>query len=89
MVRAKFHVVRHEITDSMQRDYSAGAAENSYKRVKLTTVVLHPVTSGSDENKAFFQSSPSGEIKLGTINPDAVAALEIGTEVYVDFTPAN
>lgn len=49
-------------------------------------VTLYPVTSGSDENKAFWQATPQGEIKMHIDNPNAV--FELG-EYYVDFTPAE
>jgi hypothetical protein len=35
------------------------------------------------------RQSPSGEIKLGTINPAAWEAFELGREYYIDFTPAD
>jgi hypothetical protein len=52
------------------------------------TVVLRPVTQGSEENEKFFKFTPWGSIELGTVNNDAIAEFEIGKEVYVDFTPA-
>ncbi len=55
----------------------------------MGTVKLTPVTSGSDENKKFYEATPSGEITLGTINEEALAQFPIGAEVYVDFTPAG
>lgn len=54
----------------------------------MGTVKLQPVTSGSDENKKFYETTPSGEIALGTINEEALAQFPIGAEIYVDFTPA-
>ena len=41
------------------------------KGVEVQTIVLFPVTGGTDENKAFWQATPSGEIKLGTVNAAA------------------
>lgn len=52
-------------------------------------VHMLPVTSGSEENKAFYEWTPSGSIDLGTINPVAAEQLELGKEYYVDFTPAT
>lgn len=52
-------------------------------------VTLSPVTNGSDENKAFYAATPGGEIKLSTINEDALKQFVIGQEFYVDFTPAT
>lgn len=52
-------------------------------------VLLQPVMGGSDENKRFYEATPQGEIKLGTINEEALAQFKIGQEFYVDFTPAS
>lgn len=54
-----------------------------------TTVELSPVMSGSEENKKFYDASPSGKIELGIMNPEAAAAFEIGKEYYIDFTSAE
>ena len=53
------------------------------------SIKLSPVTGGSTENESFFKYTPWGEIKIGTINPHAVAQFEPGKQVYVDFTPAE
>jgi hypothetical protein len=44
------------------------------------------VTSGSEENKSFFASTPSGTIELATVAPDV---FEPGKDYYVDFTEAQ
>jgi len=54
----------------------------------MGTVTLNPVTSGSDENKAFYASSPGGKIELGTVNEEALKQFNVGDEFYVDFTQA-
>lgn len=53
------------------------------------TVTLTPVTSGSEENEAFYRWTPGGSIILSTINAEAVKQFENGKEFYVDFTPAE
>jgi hypothetical protein len=78
MVRAKFTVQRVERT--LHWDRSKG---------ELQTIVLSPVSDGSGENKKFFEATPSGEIKLGTVNAEAAAAFELGKSYYVDFTKAE
>ena len=78
MVRAKFKVQRIESTLHWQ----PGKGE-------LKTIVLQPVTGGSDENKSFFDSTPCGEIRIGTLSGDAAAAFELGAEYYVDFSRAG
>jgi hypothetical protein len=77
-VRAKFKVI--SITTQLHWQKDKG---------HLGTVLLQPVTSGSDENTKFYDATPSGEIKLGLLNKDALAKFEIGSEIYVDFTPAG
>ena len=77
MVRAKFHVT--SITRTKHWDRSKG---------EIQTNKLLPVTSGSEENKAFFEASPSGSIELGTVNEEAAKVFELGKEYYIDFTPA-
>ncbi len=44
------------------------------------------VTSGSEENKAFFASTPTGTIKVSTVREDH---FKVGQDYYVDFTEAN
>ncbi|PHJ55753.1 hypothetical protein VF14_36715 [Nostoc linckia z18] len=54
-------------------------------------VILCPVTTNppSEENLAFWNATPAGEIKLQITNPQASAQFAVGTSYYVDFTPAN
>lgn len=54
----------------------------------MGTVHLNPVSSGSDENKKFYEATPGGKIELGTINAEALKQFNIGDEFYIDFTPA-
>jgi len=42
-------------------------------------------TSGSDENKAFFAATPTGNIHLSTL---IGGTFEVGKEYYIDFTQA-
>ena len=45
---------------------------------------LNPVTTGSEENKQFFQYTPGGHIELNVVNENV--SFEVGKEYYVDFT---
>lgn len=76
-VKAKFVVNRVE--RSLHWDRTKG---------EVQTIVMSPVTSGSDENKQFFEATPTGEIKLGTVNAEAAAMFELGKEYYVEFMKA-
>jgi hypothetical protein len=77
MVRAKF-----KVTSITRREGWSGVKE-------MQDINMSVVTSGSDENKKFFASTPNGEIRVGCANPEAVAQFELGKEYYVDFTPAT
>jgi hypothetical protein len=55
------------------------------------TVEFRPVSGGSEENKKFYEATPSGELKF-QISGAAAQALgldqgKIGSEFYVDITP--
>lgn len=57
------------------------------------TVEFVPVGSGSDENKRFYAATPSGKLEF-TISGAAAKDLgldqgKIGSEFYVDITPAS
>lgn len=51
-------------------------------------VHLTAVYDGSDENKAFWEATPSGSLTFSTVNKAAVEGIEVGQEFYVDLTPA-
>lgn len=89
-VRAKFTVTRIEsqvIPISTKR--ADGSGYDTVKR-EMRTVVMHPVYSEdpNDENRKFWDASPSGELRLGTVNPAAWAAFELDATYYLDFTKA-
>ena len=56
---------------------------------RCASILMVPVYSGSEENKKFFESTPSGGIELGVVNPEAAKQLEEGKEYYIDITPAE
>lgn len=48
-----------------------------------------PVMSGSEENKAFWAATPSGQLVLGIKSTmPAAQSFEVGRDYYLDFTPA-
>lgn len=49
-------------------------------------ITLQPVVSGSEENKSFWDFTPSGKIEMHITNPDAEISLG---EYYVDFIKAE
>jgi len=52
----------------------------------LFEAAFSAVTSGSEENKKFFQYTPSGRLEVGTYKEDV---FEVGKEYYLDLTPAS
>lgn len=76
-VRAKFRV--QSITETKHWESAKG---------NLFTIQMNPVSSGSDENKRFFEATPSGEIKMAVQN-EVGKRFPVGAEFYVDFTPAE
>lgn len=92
-VRAKFKVQKVEATMGVRVTGKNEAGRDVYEPCELRTIVLQPVYAVSGdpehENTKFWQASPSGEIKLGTINPAAWEAFELGGEYYIDFTRAD
>lgn len=89
-VRAKFRLSRIERS---LMDAKVGVNESGnaiWGMVEVQTLVMHPVMEdASGENSKFFASTPSGEIKLGTINAAAASEFDLNGEYYVDFTPAS
>jgi hypothetical protein len=77
MIRAKFIV--NSITQT------AGWGKNP----RIYTVRMSPVSSGSEENDAFYASTPTGMIELGLVSEAAGKQFEIGQCFYVDFTPVS
>lgn len=77
-VRAKF-VVR-----SITRDQSF----SSHPAKEVHTIHLFPVYSQdpASENRKFWEATPTGEVKLGVVNPAAGSFFELGAEYYLDFT---
>lgn len=76
MVRAKF------VVQSVTEFAPAGVKRSG-------SVVLTPVTSGSEENKTFWEYTPSGRLEMQITNGAALDQFKPGQQYYIDFTPAN
>jgi hypothetical protein len=74
MVRAKFTCVSVIKTLSGNKDLSF-----------TWTYHFIAVYGNSEENKKFWQYTPSGSVDLSSINQDL---FEVGKEYYLDFSPA-
>lgn len=51
-------------------------------------VNMNPVTSGSEENKTFYQYTPGGSLKLEVVSPETAKQFIPGKEYYIDITEA-
>lgn len=60
--------------------------DNAWKPEVLTTVEMNVVTGGSEENKKFFASTPTGSIIIGGLSSEITALFPLDKEVYVEFT---
>lgn len=49
----------------------------------------YPVYQGTEEEKEFFASTPSGNLELATINKAAADQVEPGDKVYITITKAE
>ena len=76
-MRAKFKVI------------SITRQANWNNQGEMQTIKLQPVTTGSEENRAFYTATPSGEIHLSVVPVEVGKQFDIGKEYYVDFTPAT
>jgi hypothetical protein len=86
-VRAKFAVTRLETTGYA----GAGGGYGRRQWIEQVTIVMRPVYSdkAGTENKKFWDATPSGELRLGTVNAAAAAHFKPGREYYLDFTAAD
>lgn len=58
------------------------------KFVNGETVELHPVVSGSDENKEWSKYTPTGTVSMTITTEGAVNSFVPGKEYYLEFTEA-
>lgn len=79
-VRAKFKC------NSVKKSHGNVWKGNTYTLGFLYDYEFSVVTDGSEENKKFFASTPSGMIKLSSVRDDT---WEPGKEYYIDFTLAG
>ncbi len=75
-------MVRCKFTCTNKEEANAGKPEDGYR------ITMHPVSSGSPENEAFFKYTPWGNFEFGTINKYAADQIEVGKEYYIDISPA-
>jgi hypothetical protein len=52
----------------------------------VVQVMFMAVTDESEENKQFWQYTPSGQLTMSITNPAAYEQFKAGAEYYLDFT---
>lgn len=85
MTRGKFQFTRVSVEKDDQSYHYKG---NNTEKLDVVTVNLQAVVGTSEENKEFFASTPSGQIELRILRPEAANWFVRGKEYYVDFTQA-
>ena len=60
--------------------FSAMKTELDYKKRKVYSLEFHPVAGDSEENKKFWEATPSGVFNFQTINEEAAKFFEFGHE---------
>ena len=86
-VRCKFKL--YSRTSTIQAHGSYDKETNSYPTKEVQSFLFQVVTDGSEEDKAFFASTPSGRLEIGVVNPEAVKELELNKTYFVTITPAD
>lgn len=76
VVRAKFKVM------------DIAHAQNQDPANVFATIRMIPVWEQDGVNRKWSKATPSGELKMSITNPDAIDALEVGKQYFLDFTPA-
>ena len=72
--------VRCKFTCQSKKQYVGWGTNKTLYEYEFTAV-----TTGSDENKAFFAATPSGSLKVSTVTDDRFI---VGAEYYIDLVPA-
>lgn len=79
-IRAKFYCT------SITKSLGSRWVDGKYEQAPVYNYRFQAVTSGSEENKDFFASTPSGSIELTAVRDDL---FELMKEYYLDFTLAE
>lgn len=82
-VRAKFRLDQIHL-----HNHSRYLGGDKYEQIEARTLIFNAVTSGSEENKRFFASTPTGQLKMDLLPPEVWRQFELGKEYYLDFSAA-
>ena len=92
-VRAKFRLNSYTTELHSSYPHKDANGQPDYTRpvqVEKRTLNFTPVMgSGSDENKAFWDATPSGSLQLGVVNQAAWKMFQLGKSYYLDFSETN
>jgi len=84
-IRAKFKLVAMRSYIAEMYNYETKTSSPA-KFVDLEWRVVNPNRDNpTDENKQYWSSTPTGDIKFATVNQAAVDDVELGKEYYVTF----
>lgn len=87
VVRCKFRLIAQKNSEGSKYE------DGKWVSGVVTSLEFIPVGSSGkdkgDENKKFWEATPSGLIRLDVVNPEAVKEFELLKEYYVDFIPAE
>lgn len=88
MVRAKFRCL--EVTTRFSYHAPDGAAVTQTS-VRLVPTIYNKkgAANADDENKAFWDATPNGELTMVITNPAAKDYFKVGTAYYLDFSEAE
>jgi hypothetical protein len=92
-VKAMFKVEAIESTlEWRKKDASKDWDPDNQESVEMKTIKMYAVYGNSDpnhENTKFWNASPSGNLVLSVINPEASQHFELGKEYYLTFEKAD
>lgn len=92
-VKAKFYVEKFESTLFKRKvDESKSWTDDNVETMEQRTIIMRPVYGNGDpnhENTKFWKASPTGELRLGTVNKEVWPQFELGKEYYLTFEKAD
>jgi hypothetical protein len=83
-------MLKFKLTEKNERVWPV-LVDGVYRNKKVGGVVMYPVTGNdnNEENKKFYDATPSGKLEFGSINEAALDSLELGKEYYITISLAN
>lgn len=83
----KMLVAKFKVSSIGRQMGSRQTPEGKYEPAEVQSINMQAVSgSASEENKTFWEATPTGEIKLGMLNENAWSFFDLNEEVYVYFS---